>query len=162
MFFSQDKQDEYLETHVFKGYKNKIWKDTRRSEKIADLEMKDNSTPEEIAKLYELINSENPPDLQSYLLVLTPYSERKDYLLPVKSGLLKVNKELDSTRCASASEEDMTKVIANANKWDLEYNGDKCKKFNLGMPTDSDGNFCLRGANTVSDKDRETIYLRCK
>ena len=22
MFFSQDKQDEYLETHVFKGYKN--------------------------------------------------------------------------------------------------------------------------------------------
>ena len=39
---------------------------------------------------------------------------------------------------------------------------DKCKKFNLGMPTDSDGNFCLRGANTVSDKDRETIYLRCK
>jgi hypothetical protein len=98
-------------------------------------------------------------------LGIAPISQEavnSDYLLPVKSGLLKVNKELDSTRCASASEEDMTKVIANANKWDLEYNGDKCKKFNLGMPTDSDGNFCLRGANTVSDKDRETIYLRCK
>jgi hypothetical protein len=22
MFYSQDKQDEYLETHIFKGYKN--------------------------------------------------------------------------------------------------------------------------------------------
>jgi hypothetical protein len=53
--------------------------------------MKDNSTPEEIAKLYELINSENPPDLQSYLLVLTPYSERKDYLLPVKPNIKEVS-----------------------------------------------------------------------